>query len=69
MKTFKWNTKSTDIAIWDPVGGDEHIVQRTDKEFINNPFQAQYEDVLRALCRVASELIALEEQRENGENK
>lgn len=66
-KEFKWNTVSQPISFWDPSPGEPQDKDRTvlmsDAELIKNPGHAKFQDVLEASCRVLSELIELEEQK------
>lgn len=60
--SFRWNDTLT-ASIWDPTSGHEDLLNTSDKQLINNPHQARFEDVLMALCSVVSELIEIEEKR------
>lgn len=67
-KYFKWNDMRAGHRYWDlDTNREEWTVSTTDKYLIDHPEQAKFEDVLAALCRVVSELVEIEEQRNENE--
>lgn len=60
---FRWNEFNEPKYFWDTDSDEEKSVIVTDKGLINNPNQGKFEDVLRSLCRVVSELVELEEKK------
>lgn len=67
MSKFKWNNKINERNFWDADldggRGGEITSLLTDKQIVNNPSGARFEDILRAACNVLSELIEIEENR------
>ena len=66
MKKFKWNEKTSLVNYWDDDGtafGKNFQATCINKELVNNPGTAKSDDVLRALCCIVSELMEIEENR------
>jgi hypothetical protein len=67
---FRWNIKPEPRTFWDPYAnngeGAEYESHTTPKDLINAPNLAKFEDVLRALCEVVSELVEIHERTITG---
>jgi hypothetical protein len=67
MSDFKWNeTKEHVGRFWDSGRADVdhcHMENRSDRSVINHPGGFEYRVTIEALCRVVSELVAIEESR------
>lgn len=65
---FRWNRQDQSVRFWDPSVDDGQGVESetfdTDKQTLQSPGAKRFEDILQALCRVALELIELEESRQ-----
>jgi|WetSurMetagenome_2_1015567.scaffolds.fasta_scaffold936942_2 hypothetical protein len=61
---YKWNDDNNQ-NFWDNLNNIEYKLELSDKLLINNPDLASENSVLRALCRIVSELIEIEETRTN----
>lgn len=59
---FRWN-EVRQIMAWNSSDQKECQINITDKSLINNPETMKYEDLLRALCRVVSELVEIKETK------
>jgi ribonuclease HI len=65
-RKFKWNDlNKEDFRFWVPETNKEFYVSDSDKNIINNFNGKKVEDIVGALCRIASELIEIEESRNN----
>jgi hypothetical protein len=62
MKDFRWNGYNK-ATYWNDLLGIEVTDIISDKSFINNPGSAKINSILDALCRVVSELMEIEENR------
>lgn len=60
---FRWNRDPKKFFIWDVTSNKESEVLKTNKQIINSPAQGKFENILRALCEVVSELMEIEEKR------
>lgn len=61
MSNFDWNKSYHTVLIWSTTKDKEQKQYLSDKEIINSPNGVAFEDILRTLCRVTSELIRIEE--------
>lgn len=65
-RKFKWNDlNKEDFRFWVPDTNKEFYVSDSDKNIVNNFNGKKVEDIVGALCRIASELIEIEESRNN----
>jgi hypothetical protein len=65
MKTFHWNEVKEQFKFWDPEGEVSGMtLSMSNKEVVDRPNGVKFEDALRALCAVVSELVAIEEGRD-----
>jgi hypothetical protein len=60
---FRWNEVLRPASLWDTSSDDECTVAVSDGDVVRNPGQLKFEDVLRSLCGVVSELMDIEEKR------
>jgi len=61
---FKWNEKNTKSTIWNAEIGSKEIRPFSPKEIIISPNLHQFEGIISALCKTVTELMALEEERD-----
>lgn len=62
--SYKWNESRNYFDFWDVDKTKPKVGVNSDKEIINNPYNRKFEDVLRALCNVVSELVEIQERKE-----
>ena len=66
MNDYKWNHIAESYRYWDHESESVKVSNPvSDKQLINQPNLAKFEDILRALCHVVSELVEIEESKSN----
>jgi hypothetical protein len=64
--TYDWNEPEQVVERWDHNRDAIYLSSgNSNKELIADPSAARFEDVLRALCKVVSELVEIEESKDS----
>lgn len=61
---FKWDEKNVKSTIWNAEIASKEIRPFSAKEILNAPQFHQFEGIISALTKAVSELISLEEERD-----